>query len=281
MRALNCLILMALAALFLNVPDASAITIVTHFIGGTAPSNAEGGGNLVGVFEAAARRWESAYGDSFTVTLYYGWAAAGDSGTHTLVEQGGEVNREIVGTILFDNSGAIPFFLDPTPDADEEYRRRTEEYQDLGNGLINVARLFSVPAGEAAGHVDLLSVALHEIGHSLGLSTGNHSFLQDSREGTLLITGELPFAGSVIPLSSNYGGVVAHFDATRLTYGALMAGLNGDERRVPSALDILANAQVSGFSIVNLDPVRERFSSSISRTTRAVPGDRSSARGGS
>src|SRR5512136_1279585 len=129
MRAFNCLLLIALAAFFVKVPDASAITIVTHFIGGTAPANAVGGGNLTDVFNAAARRWESAYGDSFTLTLYFGWAAAGDSGTHTLIEQGGEHNREVVGTIHFDNSESIPFYLDPSPYTDEEYRRRTEEYQ--------------------------------------------------------------------------------------------------------------------------------------------------------
>jgi len=129
--------------------------------------------------------------------------------------------------------------------------------------------------------VDLLSVALHEIGHSLGLSTGNQSFLQASHEGALTVTGDLPLAGTIIPLTSNYSGVIAHFDATRLTYGSLMAGLNGDERRVPSALDILANAQVSGFSVVNLDPSRESFSSSSSRATRSVPGDKTSPRGGS
>jgi hypothetical protein len=155
--------------------------------------------------------------------------------------------------ILFDNSGAVSFFLDPTPHANEEYRRHTEESQDLGAGLINVSRLYNNPVGDAAGHVDLLSVALHEIGHALGMSMANLAFLQIVREGGIGIMADLPFAGTLIPLAANNAGYTSHFDVLEVSYGPVMAGICGDERRLPSALDLLANAQVSGYRLVNLN----------------------------
>ncbi len=234
-------------------PAAPAVTIVTEFIGGAPPANAAGAGNIVDIVQAAARIWESAYADSFTVRIHYGWAPLDSAGTHTLLEQGGAPNRELVGLILFDNSGAVPFYLDPTPEANEEYRRLTKEYQDLGGGFVNVARLFSHPTGEAAGRVDLLTVALHEIGHALGMCNANLSYLDGSRPGVLVIADRLPFAGTAIPLAVNGAGVTSHIDAARVTYGAVMAGVCGDERRLPSGLDILANAQISGFEILTLD----------------------------
>ncbi len=279
MRNRSRLCLLAIVFAFVPLPDASAITIVTHFIGGAPPQNTAGGGNLIDVFNAAARRWESAYDDPFTLTLHFGWAPLGDAATHTLVEQGGDENRELEGTILFDNSGAVSFYLDPTPLIDEEFRRRSDEYQDLGAGLVSVARIYSEPIGDAAGHSDLLSVALHEIGHALGMSGGNASFVAAVREGGIGLTAGLPFAGTVIPLSSNHFGLVPHFDATRVAYGSLMSGVNSDERRLPSALDILANAQISLFKGLNLNPTQERGSSSFSRTSRSVPGDSQEYRG--
>ncbi len=57
----------------------------------------------------------------------------------------------------------------------------------------------------------------------------------------------------MVPLAINGSGVTSHIDAVRVTYGAVMAGVCGDERRLPSGLDILANAQISGFEIAVLD----------------------------
>lgn len=229
------------------VPSASALTIETHFVGGDAPDNTAGGGDLTEIVEAAARIWESAFADSFLLNIYYGWGEAGDAGTHTL-QASDSTGREIVGLILFDNSGSVSFYLDPTPELNEEYGRRYDDYQDLGGGLINVARVFSNPSGDAAGRLDLLSVALHEIGHALGLSAANIRFLEAGAGGSLLLHDVHPFAGTSIPLAANYSGLVAHFDAEQVYYGSLMSGLNAGERRMPSELDIIANALVSGFT---------------------------------
>jgi len=267
-RARKQVPLMAMALLWVLIPSASAVTFETHYIGGDAPANSAGGGNLPEIVNAAARIWESAYSDPLVIHLYYGWADVGDAGTHML-QQSDFLDREISGMILFDNSGAVQFYLDPTPNSNEEYRRRTEEYQDLGGGFINVARLFSSPVNEASGRVDLLSVALHEIGHALGLSSGNTRFLRQSADG-LLVLSSAP--GTVIPLACNNSGVVPHFDPQEVLYGPVMSGTNGDERRIPSELDVLANAQVSGFTIAALDPWQASLGT-LSKT-RALAGAR-------
>ncbi len=247
-------LLTALAILFLGASSAPALTIDIHFIGGGAPANAAGQGNLHDIVRAAARMWESVYAEPITLTLYYGWADTGNAGTHALLTQGGNPNRETSGTILFDNTGAASFYLDPTPYQNEEYRTLTEESQDLGGGYINVARVFSNPIGDAAGHLDLLSVVLHEIGHALGLSAANVSFIAQAETGILAIPNGLPYPGSRIPLAYNNAGVVAHFSVDAIAYGSLMAGINAEERRIPSELDILANALISSYSILRFRP---------------------------
>ena len=71
MNVIQKMSLIGLALIFLYAPDASAVTVVTNFIGGTPPANASGGGNLTEIFNAAARMWQSAYADPITITLQF------------------------------------------------------------------------------------------------------------------------------------------------------------------------------------------------------------------
>lgn len=250
-KLIPCLAVMFILAI---VPAASALDIVTQYIGGAEPADSVGGGNLPDIVNAAAHIWESVYSDPGTLTIYYGWGPSLDAGTHTLIDQGYSPNREIAGMIIFDNSGSNRFYMDPTPYLNEEYRGRTDEFQDLGGGSINVARLMKSPATTAAGELDLLSVALHEMGHALGMSAANRSFSEQCANALLIISGPTPFPGTEIPIGYNNTGIIAHFDALEIAYGSLMAGINAGERRLPSELDIVSNAQLSGFSVSSLVP---------------------------
>lgn len=159
--------------------------------------------------------------------------------------QGGTPNRETSGRIRFDNDESSVFFLDPTPKHADEYTTYTETFSDLGGGSINVGRVHTVATGSAVGRTDLFSVVLHEIGHSLGLSAANTSFTAENGDLDIDVVAPRPFAGSTIPTISG-----AHLNiATALMFPSIGTGI----RREFSAVDILANAEISDFTTINLD----------------------------
>jgi hypothetical protein len=237
-----------------------ALIIERDFLGGTPQPNAVGSGNLTDLFNAAADRWEQAIGDPFTVTLHYGWAPIG-GGLHTLNAQGGTPNRESDGTIEINNDtipGHFRWFLDPTPRLNEEYLSFREASTDLGGGTINIGRVFSDASGDAGGFVglDLYSTLLHEIGHGLGLSLANVSFIAESTDGDIDVTAPRPFAGTTVPLNFNFSGVDSHPDLTNPLFGQnmVMTSTSFNERRDLSSLDILIMAQLSGFNTLDSGP---------------------------
>jgi hypothetical protein len=256
----------------LPITNVSALTIERDFIGGTPQPNALGGGNLVDIFNAAADRWESAIRDQFTVTFQFGWAPIG-GGTHTLNAQGGTPNRETAGTILINNDtipGHFRWFLDPTPRLNEEWGSFTTSFADLGGGTINVGRTFSDPVGAAVGEIDLYTDVLHEIGHGLGMSLANNSFITESADGSVDVTAPRPFAGTKVPLAHNLAGIDSHPDLNDPRFSeTVMVGGHFGERKDLSALDILLMAQLSEFTDVSLDPVPEPTTLFLWGTTMA------------
>ncbi len=224
--------------------------------GGTAPTTT-GAGTLSTVMRAAADVWQLAFNSnsfSHSLNIEYRWEglSGGTLGVHSLTTQSGTPNRETAGLIRFDNSGSSSFFLDGTLNAgnpifngNSEYTTYTETTQNFGGGSMNKGRVFTVATGDAVGQTDMFSVALHEIGHALGLSSANTSYgLETSGDNDVDITSPLMFAGSAIPTNNSGPTLNAHLNiSTALMFPSIGTGL----RRLPSAADIFANAQLSQF----------------------------------
>lgn len=249
--------LVILFAFLLNVQNVPGLTIKLDYNGGAPPTNSIGGGSLTNIMKVAADYWTNVFRDDFTLTISYGWSTNNLLATgHVLNTQGGTPDRETTGTILFladNNPNHFMYYLDPTPTQNEEYTNYTEGGSNLGGGYVNCSRYFSGgPVGPTGQCVDLKTVAIYEMGHALGMSLANQSFLSAISGGDFIdIAAPRPFAGTVVPIRSNNYGPIANIDYIS-DFRILMGGsFAPGERVLPSQLDIVALAQISGFTNVD------------------------------
>lgn len=223
-------------------PTASALTITGIYGGTAAPGGTTGGGTITSIFNWAAAEWEALIPDNHTVTLNYDWGALGAPtiGLHQLTAEGGTPHRETAANLTFDDDGSQgTWFLDATPGNNSEYTFLSMFSADLGGGVMGTGNVYTGATGFAAGQLDLVSVMLHEIGHSLGLSSANDAFQAENGDLDVDVLSGL-FAGAVIETRDG-----AHLD---LSNSLMWPSTSGGTRTLISDADLIANCQISQFT---------------------------------
>ena len=230
------------------IPDAFA---------GEQPTNITGDGDFAEIFNVAANIWESLIEDDHTIDIYFGWANLEEFGFRESSTATGPTWQDTfpatTAFVVFNNNNFNSWYLDPTPEENEEYKTFTESTEDLGGGLMTVGRMYEDPVGDAVGSIDLLTSALHEMSHNFGFllpfeplgMPGNTEITFPTYE----ITADLPFAGSVVP-------TVAIDDSYIEIPTALMSfDRLPNMRQLPTEVDVIVTAQASNFTQLNLSSV--------------------------
>lgn len=229
---------------------------------------------LAGVFNAAADMWESVITTPHTLSLTYQWGSIFGSGTisdHTLTSQSG--GRETAGTITFHGFQSVGvsrnWYLDPTPFSDSEFNVQQTSWRQLSaaqksDQFVGTAQnTFEVGSGGAAfsnapdaarfGY-DMLTYALHEIGHALGLDSANTAAVgQAFSDGDYDLGSQ--FMGGVSGVAARVPGSFPAFDIEHLRaeYSLMDATIGTGQRRGISAVDALATASSSLWTSLNLE----------------------------
>lgn len=230
------------------------------------PGNVTGGGNLVTIFNQAADYWEAAYTDPdqpWTLDITYSWSNLGDSVVAQFVPTvvDATANRILAGTVTFNNDdGVVLWFADPNPEimlGNPAFSAlpeiRNESYDLPGRTVdLNVGIIFTAdPDSPAFGRSDLLTIAMHEIGHGLGLlyrpdiPPNLPPFYETIHPITITPEINAFYAGHTILTDRS-----EHLNGPSVMADSTPAGI----RYFPSATDILTMAVATGYQNPNLNP---------------------------
>ena len=220
--AVVCLCVVMCTSLFWGSTAKADLTINLTFDNSAAPADGDailGGATQSqanAVIQHAANVWETVFAGS---TSSASWATAGNltqniavgwqpEGGTTLATGGTSFNPVTgewgSGSLNFDNDGSSQFFVDSTPLDSVEWNQFSARDIAFAGVDVNAERVhYDAPAGVVRANSDMLTVAIHEIGHALGFLTNYPTFFADAQDGDIDITsGE--FSGAEIGVAGGH-----------------------------------------------------------------------------
>lgn len=240
---------------------ASALNIVLVF-DANVPGAVGTAGTVRHLINSAAEMWEDWIEDTHTLTLTIGWTNTGGStlAVHSLTGEGGTPHRETSGNIDFGNQWT--WFIDDTPLQDEEFDMASTIWRDVSAGNrtawfngtalneFEVGRTGNaISGGGATGATDMLSVALHEIGHALGMSAANNATIAQTNDDDYDFSTTLTRGGALAARVAS-GSNIAHLQSNLAN---MFPSVGQGVRRLPSPTDIFSTASGSLWTNIDLD----------------------------
>jgi hypothetical protein len=195
---------------------------------------------------------------TFTLADLSGPPAAVADSTNTGIDANG---RPSSSAIRVDTSSSV-FFFDPTPLDNSEFTM-TSATTMLGGSSVNVSRFGNATAtGGAAGRWDFLTIAIHEIEHSIGYASGLARFTD--------VAGATGTANRKITVPTTLTGFASAFDIPIVSGsahidGTAMMGVFNDavvaepgfgigQRALPTAVEIYGLCVIEGCTAAQVNP---------------------------
>jgi hypothetical protein len=247
---------------------------------GIEPIGVVGGGNLQEIFKVAAEMWEEVFKNvnaNWETTIEFGWSNLGTAFYAKVEDEisvGGNPARITRARIVLNNNqfNRPDFFADPTPRDNKEYREISSRLHD--EVQLNVGRVFTEGTGDAAESIDLLTLAVHEMGHALAFHDLYSAFHQKCVVPSNPPPAPPPPPPSAVIIDSGTGDAcVISVTAPRphqgldifVTFGphlgdfapeanpVMSSYINPGTRKLISALDALAIAEIVSANKPNLN----------------------------